>query len=356
MNKQLLQNLSAGLLAIALPAALSGCSEAPTVSPFPKEQIDLTHTVDGETYHLATDGNVYREVDGGERWTFHETVYNPEEFRNSYKVVDGKTFRCDPESDRQIEVRTEIEESFEDLTPGITGLQSLVSEPRRIWGSFTLQTPSAPDVADYVDLRNRILRGEAEFVDGSIQLTTERASSGQVALRCETPACPTSMITCKASLSSPLVYFRDGEDISFEADYWFDDELPLTIADFECEFVHQHPGIRIRLYDDGTLGAELKALDKPQYRQTQGQEVLVPRKQWVTIRTRIHLSPTDGLIEIWQDEQQVLHARGPTLPFKSAIYNSLEVGISAHSTDRNRCVLFVDNVRVSGSSSDEVSE
>lgn len=335
------------VLAVVVASLTTGCEEAPKVSPFPSDRIDLTHSVDGETYHLANDGNLYREVDDGHYWTYHETIYNPDDFRNSYEVIHERTFRRDPDSDRKIEVRTAIDESFEDLTVGTAGLRLLVSEQRQLWGSFTVQTPGNPEVSDYVDLRNRILRGEANFEDGSVELSAEHASAGKNALRFETPACPPGMITCKASLSSPLLYFRNDEDIWYQADYWFEENLPLTIVDFECEFVSQHPGIRIRLYDDGALGAELKALDKPQYRQTPDAETVVPRKQWVTVKTHIHLSPTDGQIEIWQNGQQVLNSHGPTLPFKSAIYNSLELGISAYSSDVGPCVLYIDNVKVS---------
>ncbi len=54
-------------------------------------------------------------------------------------------------------------------------------------------------------------------------------------------------------------------------------------------------------------------------------------------------------MEVWQDNQKVLDRTGITLPFRSAIYNSLEIGISAHSNPDQKCVLFVDDLRCSHS-------
>jgi len=163
------------------------------------------------------------------------------------------------------------------------------------------------------------------------------------------PAKPASMITCKASLSSPLAYFRNGDDFWFEAYYWVEGSLPLTLVDLECEFVAEHPGIRLRIFEDGALGVELKALDKPQYRQFAESRVTFPKRKWVCARVHYFLSTDDGRMEIWQDGQKVLDKSGITLPFQSAIYNSLEIGISAHCNPSEPCVLYLDDLRVSAS-------
>ncbi len=54
-----------------------------------------------------------------------------------------------------------------------------------------------------------------------------------------------------------------------------------------------------------------------------------------------------GTIEIYQDGKRVLNSRGPTLPFATAIYNSLEVGISAYSEEQGTSVIYIDDLRVS---------
>jgi hypothetical protein len=155
------------------------------------------------------------------------------------------------------------------------------------------------------------------------------------------------MVTCKASLECPLVYFREGDDFWFEAYYFAQESLPLTLIDLECEFIEQHPGIRLRLFDDESLGVELKALDKPQFRQPSSKAVAFPKNQWVHVRVHFALAAKEGRMEVWQDGQQVLDRTGITLPFRSCIYNSLEVGISAYSNSNQKCVLFVDDLRCS---------
>jgi hypothetical protein len=61
------------------------------------------------------------------------------------------------------------------------------------------------------------------------------------------------MITCKAPLSSPLVYFRDGDDFWFEAYYWAEESLPMTLVDLECEFLAQHSGTHLRIFEVESL-------------------------------------------------------------------------------------------------------
>ena len=69
---------------------------------------------------------------------------------------------------------------------------------------------------------------------------------------------------------------------------------------------------------------------------------------WVEVKTHIHLSnENDGRVKIWQDGQLVVDANGVTLPLRSAIYSSLEIGISAHSYGNKQAKLWVDDVQVS---------
>ncbi len=326
--------------------ALAGCRRETQITPVGAEHIEATISHEGAIFHLVDDGNAYREVNDGAAWVYHDTVYDPEELAAAYRTEDGQRFRYDRETDRQFAIRNEFSESFEDLQTGVMGLKTLLSETRLLWGSITLQSPRAPDVAAYVALRQNILAGKSSFLDARLEPTEEHASAGKISIKCVAPARTDEMITCKASISTPLVCFRNGEDFWFQGDYWFEEGWPLTIADLECEFVKEHPGIRIRLYEDGVLGAELKALHKPQYRQPEGKQTRVPRRQWVTIRVHLHLSPTDGRIEIWQNGSLVLDQTGPTFPFRSAIYSSLEVGATAFSEPQGQCVLYMDNLQV----------
>lgn len=60
------------------------------------------------------------------------------------------------------------------------------------------------------------------------------------------------------------------------------------------------------LFDGHELGVELKALDKPKYRQATDRKVSFPTDQWVRVTWHVHLHPDDGHVQIWQDEQLVV--------------------------------------------------
>jgi hypothetical protein len=326
-----------------------GCNRPVLVTPFEPERIELTYEAEGGKFYVADDGNAYRETESGETWELVMQVFDPDEVKRSYITEDGKTYRISPDTQERFEVQRNLSESFEDVRSGLPGLLELVSEKRQRWGVFTLQSPEAPTVSDYVAHRNEMMAGQANFRDCRIEPTTEMSHWGSKSLKCVAPSRPDSMITCKASLSSPLVYFRNGDDFWFEAYYWAKDSLPLTLFDLECEFVAEHPGIRLRIFDDESLGVELKALDKPTFRQPAESRVTFPKDKWVHVKVHFALSTKEGKMEIWQDGQKVLDRNGMTLPFQSAIYNSLEVGISAHSNPSHPCVLFIDDLHCSSS-------
>lgn len=323
-----------------------GCQHQELIPPLPTERIEMTVEHDGSRYHLADDGIAYREA--GEHWTPHATVFDPQAIRDAYVEEAGETFRVAPDSGRRFAVRRAFAESFEELPLGLTGLPQLVHEERLLWGSFTLQGPRAQSVSDYVELRRQLMAGESDYRDCRIEVSAERAHRGQQSLRCFAPRKPGSMVTCKASVSSPLILFRNGDDFWYEASYFVEQHLPLTLADLECEFTAEQAGIRLRFFDEGYLGVELKALHKPQYRQLPENRIRFPVGQWVTVRWHLVLShdPTKGHIRVWQNEQLILDQPATTLPFRSAVYNSLEIGISAHSDEQNDCTLFIDDIRV----------
>lgn len=337
--------LFTGILLLAL-----GCQRAEVIQPLSTERIEASFEHDGSTHFLADDGNLYREATSGngeKAWELVSKVYDPDEVHRSYASENGVTYRVDPDTQKRFEVLRELNESFDDLKPGLPGLIDLCSEQRMKWGSLTLQSPKTPTVPEYVDLRKKLLSGKADFLDCRVEPTAERMHSGSKSLKCVAAAKPNSMVTCKASISSPLVYFRDGDDFWYEAYYWAEGSLPMTLVDLECEFVQEHPGIRLRIFDDGAVGVELKALSKPQYRQDPAKKILFPKGQWVCVKVHFHLSPKIGKIEVWQDGVQVVEETGVTLPFRSAIYNSLEIGISAHGNPNQSCTLFVDDLRFS---------
>jgi len=150
----------------------------------------------------------------------------------------------------------------------------------------------------------------------------------------------------KASLSTGFIYFVKGEDIWYRAWYRIEGKTrPFTLVDIESSLVTQSPGIRVMLFSDGELGVELKALDKPIFRQHNAGRTLFPFNRWVDVMWHVHVDDgAAGHVQLWQDGAKLVDSYGPTLPFKTAIYNSLEVGVSAHAFGDQTATLFVDDI------------
>jgi hypothetical protein len=118
--------------------------------------------------------------------------------------------------------------------------------------------------------------------------------------------------------------------------------------DLECEWIKLHCGIRLFIDEQGILGVELKALEKPKYRQRPEIAIEFPLNRWVEVQAHFRLSDRqDGIVQVWQDGQLIIDTNGKTLPLSRAIYSSLEVGISAHSSTHKSAILWVDDISVS---------
>lgn len=319
----------------------------PSIEPLDDSQVELKNTIDGTTYVLTTDGRLFSVDVRNRKWYYVDKVYYPVEMAKAYQQEGGVTYRVEEGGGQRIAIRRNFSESFEGLSLGVDGLRELVGEVRG-WGALTLQSPRAREVADYVKLRNRILKGGQTFLDASVAPDDQHVHSGERALLCIAPAKPGDMVTCKASISSPLVYFAHGDDFWYQAYYYAEDSLPFTLMDLECEWIKQHAGIRLCITENGHLEAELKSLDKPRFRQSADIAVVFPMGQWVKVQTHIHLSnDNEGHVKIWQDDKLIVDASGVTLPLRSAIYSSLEIGISAHSYGSKQAKLWVDDILVS---------
>lgn len=316
------------------------------IDPLPESRVLQTVVLDATSYTIADDGNIYRTNPRSGRWSYVETAFDPEVVARSYARQGETIFRCDPnDSSVRFPVLKRFADGFEDVPEGAAGLRRLIGA-ERLWTELTLQSPKTPRVSDYVDLRRRILSGEADFLDASVAPSTERAHSGKASLKCHCPAKTSSMICAKASLSTSLVYFEEGEDVWYQAWYYVaGDVRPFTLVDLEADLVHNSPGIRVMLYDDGEMGVELKAASKPQFRQKGDVKVKFPTDRWVQATWHVHLdSGADGRVRLWQDDRLIVDAKGQTHPFRTAVYNSLEVGVSAHSFGDRPTTLFVDDV------------
>ncbi len=305
---------------------------------------------DQGTIFVLIEGALYRVDQGRGRLVYVDHLYDKDFFTKNYAVKDGQTFRKADDA-RLYPTLRQLAEGFEDaatLDELVAAKPEDLLSGKRMWTHVTLQSPRAPTVEAYNKLAQRILKERGEFLDNRVEPSGEVAHSGTRALKCTCVAKSSSMITTKASLSSSLLYFTQGDDFWFSAWFYVAGEVrPHTLMDLESTWIKQHPGMRIVLREDGRLAAELKWGHKPMYRQPKGQEVTFPMARWVSVKLHLRLSAkADGLVELWQDGKQLIAETGQTLPLATTVYDNLEVGISAHSFGNDPTILFVDDIVV----------
>lgn len=327
--------------ACAVVVALS--RRNPSIAPFPDAEVERTMTDKGVTYKLHR-GNLYRVDEQANRWVFAQQVYDPDFYAKNYLERDGAIYRKGSDG-QQVPVTRRIDEGFEDAAD----LSDLIGFQRG-WTSFELQSPKAPTVDQYVRLRNRILKESAGFLDNRVEPSEEVVHAGARALKAVAVPPSWGMVTAKASLSTELLHFIQGDDVWMAMWCYVPSGsgMPFTVLDLETTWIQQYPGMRIVLADGKHACFQLKAFEHPYYRQQPGKEIVFPTGKWVHLKAHLKLSDRDdGVIELWQDGQQIVDARGPTLVLEHAIYNSLEVGISAYNEQSKSATLYVDDVKIS---------
>jgi len=330
-----------------LMATVSCAQETPTqprsMAPGDESQVELTLVQDGSTYKVYN-GGIYRVNERSGQWDFVAVGYDPDFYAKNYLERKGEIFRKDDDG-KLYAVRRSFSDDFENART-ISDLIGL----ERGWTAFTLQSPKTPTVADYVRLRKRVLTGKASFLDNRIEPSTDVAHGGQSSLKAYSVARSGKMVTAKASIETELLHFVRGDDVWFSGWYYVPAEggVPSTIMDLETTWFKEHPGIRIVVFGQDYLGVELKWGTKPTFRQIRGKEVSFPRAQWVHVKFHITLSEQpDGVVELWQNGTKIVDTQGQTLPLAHTIYNSLEVGISAHSFGSQPATLYADDVAIS---------
>ena len=267
-------------------------------------------------------------------------LYDPGYYQRNYTRVGSTIYRVVPPSADRYPVFSDFQTGFESATD----LPSLIA-PAQGWTSFTLQSPAAPYVGDYVALSNRILARTGTFLDNRVEPTSDRHHSGARALRAYSVPATRTMETAKASLETTLNHFVYGDTINFSAWYLIDRGMPEGIADFEASYILNGPGLRVLLDPTGHPRVELKFADKPTYRSASTQAV--PVGQWFNIVLKAYLSDqADGRVELWLDGTKLIEGTGPTLPLKTAVLDRLEIGITANTAGQTTN-LYVDDIRAS---------
>lgn len=292
--------------------------------------------------YVIVDGSAYEIDEESGRSRFVTQLYEPGYILKNYREQDGVVYRIVPDSSQSYPVITGFFEGFE----GANELSDLIGIERG-WTSLTLLSAAAPTVADYVALRQKILRGQLDFIDNRIEPSIERPYQGLASLRAFAPVSPGPVTLTKASLSTELLYFDKGDDFWFSAMFYIENGMPTSLVDLEADYITNGPGMRLMVSPEGKPRLELKWADKPTYRLNMGVSAKLPVGEWFRIDMHFMLSDTqEGLAELWLDGELIISANGQTLPMSDTVLTRLEVGITANRRDV-AALLYIDELAFS---------
>lgn len=190
-----------------------------------------------------------------------------------------------------------------------------------------------------------------------IVLDTTIVHSGNQSLKFFAYASPADGAS-KCSIVKQKMAFFEGDVVRMSAWYYIEGTANadwLFLFDFEEQAtIGAGPGIRIANTENTGLVLEHKFFNTDMY-QTEGQDIALPRNQWVNITMEVKLSQKKkGYIKIWQDNVLVLSGDNrKTLPKDflysqqgtKGMYQSIEFGITAN-TKNSDMVLYMDDILV----------
>jgi hypothetical protein len=189
----------------------------------------------------------------------------------------------------------------------------------------------------------------------SITIDTTNPRSGNKALKF-TAARSEGDIVSKCSMAKQNMAFWEGEILRVSGWYYIVGTDPaewLFLLDMEEQTaIGAGPGMRLALVNN-QLRVEYKFYEKDIV-QPAGQEVDLPRDQWVEIVWEVKLSQKEkGYVKLWQNGQLIIDSKNNrTLPKDilyslqgtKGMYSSIEIGITANSRDSD-LVIYVDDVK-----------
>jgi len=325
-----------------LAIVLVSCSKRTDLNPACSTDELLTSflTDDGIEVFIYNNGELY--ASSGETCEFQFQYFDPQELENAYQINNDGRFLVSGSD--LFPVKNDYSDDFESIPVFNNMIVQSLTDTHLFWTSFTLQSPSVPNVADYNALRACILDGSCTFIDNKIELAPDPVNSTNSTLKFTSVAPTSSMVTAKASLSSTLNYFVKDMDVWFQAEFYIESGQPFSLVDFESSYFESSPGPRV-VIRNGKLEIENKFGTKANYSNTGN--TLVPSNQWFNVKVHLKYSDTtNGIIELWQDGIKLINAVGITLPLPIAVQNTLEVGISATP---ETCIMYMDNLRISES-------
>jgi hypothetical protein len=118
--------------------------------------------------------------------------------------------------------------------------------------------------------------------------------------------------------------------------------MPSTIMDLESSYVQEGADIRLAINSNDQLYVELKAVDKPSWKQET--PIKFPKNQWVHVKAHYTLDQKEGTIQIWQDGKLIIDTVGKTIAANDLVYDRIEVGITANQQDT---ILYLDDFSIS---------
>lgn len=322
--------------------ALSDCKKTEAIVTCGNGQPIVSDFTDaGGTHYIVTaDGKAYRL---GSSCEFVEQYFEPGFLDENYVTINNTVFI------KSGSARFPTKNNFEDGFEKYSSLNSIfimqLEDSLKFWNTMTLLSPLAPTIQEYVNLRSCIFKNTCSFLDNRIELGIDPEKSTNHVMHFVSVAPTSNMITAKASIESTITFFHKGDDVWYQARYFFASSgLPYSIVDFENQWFNLAPGPRVVILD-GSLAVENKFGSKIFFKQPSSTMIPLPLKRWVTVKVHIGYSDdSTGMVEVWQDGTRIISTHGITMPTLNSIQTNLEIGITA--TDK-ATDLFLDDVQIS---------
>lgn len=307
--------------------------------PCPTEElIEVFTNSDGREIFIYQNGDLYSETRGN--CMYELQYFDPNFFEDTYVSNADGTFLIAGENEL-FPTKSNYIEDFETATSFTDLFLSSLDDVELYWTNLTLQSPATPSTTEYVELSHCILEGNCDFIDNKIELVSDPTNNSNTVLKfiCVPPG---DLEISKTSIISTLNFYQKSSEVWFEASYFIESGLPLTLVDFENTHFAQSPGPRI-IISNNKLKLENKFGAKITY--ANNTETAVPQNEWFDVKVHLKYSnEDDGVIEVWQDGSLVISETGLNLPTANSIQDKLEVGVTASLIG---CELLMDNIRIS---------
>ncbi len=296
-------------------------------------------SAEGHEIFIYENGKAY--ISRNDSCIFALNYFEPGFVEAHYVMTDSGTFLIADEG-TLVPTKNDFSEDFDRYT-GFTDLfVKSLTDPNLFWTGFTLQSPAAPEIADYVALRKCILAGTCSFIDNRIEIAPDPVDASNNVLKFTSVPPTSEMITAKASIESLVTFFTKGSELWFQADYYIENGMPFSLVDFENAYFYLRPGPRVVIRNN-KLNIENKFGAKINY--SHDVDITLPQQQWFTVTVHLKFSNSDdGMIQLWQDGTLLISTTGITLPTSNSVQSVLEVGITATPVGS---VLYLDNLRIS---------